>query len=168
METTKNLEFIKDVINKKVTVIRHFDAPIDQVWRAWTETELIDQWWAPKPWKAETKTMDFRAGGSWLYAMIGPEKEKHCCRVDYKSVDAPRSFSGDDYFCDENYKKNTELPTMHWTVDFMAQGDSTKVTVIINFDKPEDLETITKMGFQEGFTAALGNLDELLIETTNS
>ena len=73
METTKNLEFIKDVTNKKVTVIRHFDAPVDHVWRAWTEVDLLDQWWAPKPWKAETKTMDFRSGGSWLYAMIGPE-----------------------------------------------------------------------------------------------
>jgi|SRR5688572_5041264 len=167
METTKNLEFIKDVVNKKIIVIRHFDAPVDHVWRAWTESELLDQWWAPKPWKAETKSIDLRAGGSWLYAMVGPDNEKHSCRVDYKSVDAPKSFSGDDYFCDENFKKNAEMPTMHWRVDFQSVEETTKVTVTITFDKVEDIETITKMGFQEGFTAALGNLDELLLEEAN-
>ena len=54
---------VKDLPNKKITVTRHFNAPLDQVWKAWTESELLDQWWAPKPFKAETKFMDFKVGG---------------------------------------------------------------------------------------------------------
>jgi uncharacterized protein YndB with AHSA1/START domain len=154
------MQFIKDVTNKKVTVIRYFDAPAKNVWRAWTEKELIDQWWAPKPWKTETKLMDFQPGGKWIYAMVGPEQERHWCRADYTKINAPDKFSITEYFCDEAGNKNDAMPTMHWDINFQAEGDATKVTVIINFEKPEDLETIVKMGFEEGFTMALGNLDE--------
>ncbi len=37
--------------NKQLKITRDFDAPVKQVWNAWTQSELLDQWWAPKPWK---------------------------------------------------------------------------------------------------------------------
>ena len=52
----------KDLPNKRITVTRNFEAPLEQVWKALTEKDLLDQWWAPKPWKAKTKSMDFREG----------------------------------------------------------------------------------------------------------
>ena len=73
----------KDVANKKLIVVREFDAPPEEVWKAWTEKELLDIWWAPKPWRAQTKTMDFREGGAWLYSMVGPDGTESYCRVDY-------------------------------------------------------------------------------------
>ncbi len=42
----------KDLANKKLHITRHFTAPIEKVWKAWTESELLDKWWAPRPWKA--------------------------------------------------------------------------------------------------------------------
>lgn len=73
-------------------VERTFNAPIELVWRAWTEAELLDQWWAPKPWKSETSHMDFSEGGYRLYAMVGPEGEKHLGRTDYRSIDVHVQF----------------------------------------------------------------------------
>src|SRR5690606_36527914 len=64
--------FVVDKDSLTVTVKRSFDAPVDLVWSAWTEANLLAQWWAPKPWKAVTKDMDFREGGRWLYAMTSP------------------------------------------------------------------------------------------------
>jgi uncharacterized protein YndB with AHSA1/START domain len=60
----------------QLIVTREFDANSDLVWKAWTTAELLDQWWAPKPYRAETKSLDFREGGVWLYAMVSPENEK--------------------------------------------------------------------------------------------
>ena len=162
MTTLEKIQFKKDLANKKMTVIRYFDAPVEKVWRAWTEKEILDQWWAPKPWKAESKTMDFREGGSWLYSMVGPEGERHWAKADFKTIDKPRSFTLEDYFCDETGKKNTEMPTMQWKCEFVQEGARTKVTIYITAEKVSDLEKITEMGFEEGFTAALGNLDSLL------
>jgi uncharacterized protein YndB with AHSA1/START domain len=162
MTTVQKTQVTKDLANNKVVVVREFDAPLDQVWKAWTQSDLLDQWWAPRPWKARTKTMDFREGGYWLYAMIGPDSEEHWARADYKSIDSLKSFTVEDAFCDEAGNVNTELPRMHWKNEFSATPTGTKVVVEITFANTADLEKVLQMGFEEGFTAALGNLDELL------
>lgn len=162
MTTNKEVSFKKDMANRKILVVREFDAPLHHVWRAWTESELLDMWWAPKPWKAKTKSMDFREGGSWLYCMIGPDGEQAWSRADYKSIVNNKSYTGVDCFCDENGNINNDFPSMHWKCDFSETNSGTKVTVEITFANEADFGKILEMGFEQGFTAALGNLDELL------
>lgn len=160
---TKNeTVFSKDLEKKKLTVVRAFDASLERVWEAWTTSGILDQWWAPKPYRAETKTMDFREGGRWLYCMVGPTGDKHWCRVDYKTVRTLKSITDSAMFCDEEGKENLEFPVMHWNKQFKETGDATTVTIDITFDRETDMEAILKMGFQEGFTMGLGNLDEYL------
>jgi len=159
---TKETIYSKDAANKKIFVVRKFDAPLEQVWKAWTENELLDQWWAPKPWKANTKSMDFREGGRWLYYMQGPDDTRHYCRVDYETIIPNKSFIGLDSFCDENGNITSDLPGMHWKIVFSASGSETKVEVELTFGTEADMEKIMEMGFKEGFAAAHGNLDELL------
>jgi uncharacterized protein YndB with AHSA1/START domain len=157
MKTT----FEKDTVNNEIHATREFAAPLSKTWNAWTQAELLDQWWAPKPWKAQTKTMDFREGGHWLYAMQGPAGEKHWSRADYKKVEKEKSFTGEDYFCDEKGVKNASLPTMNWHVVFEPAGNHTIVRVHIKFSSRQDLEKIIEMGFKEGFESAQDNLDEI-------
>ena len=44
------MDFIVNKETKTVTITAEFDAPRDLVWDAYTKPELLDQWWAPKPW----------------------------------------------------------------------------------------------------------------------
>ena len=162
MTTTKQTKISKDATNKKLIVTRAFDAPLDAVWKAWTDSKLLEQWWAPKPWKAKTKSMDFREGGSYVYSMVGPEGEEHFCRFDYKSITPGKSYSGIDAFTDEKGTINNEFPRMNWVCKFNERVNETEVEVEITFDSEEDLNKIVEMGFKEGFTMAHGNLDELL------
>lgn len=162
MSTNKQAQFNNDLSNKKIQVVKEFEAPVARVWSAWTESELLDQWWAPKPWKAETKEMDFTEGGRWYYFMVGPEGERHGAVVNYKKIVPEKSFTGEDAFTDENGNVNKEMPVMQWLVQFAPVADGTKVTIDITADSQESLETLLKMGFQEGFTMGLSNLDELL------
>lgn len=158
---TKNeAVFTKDTVNKTIKVVRAFNAHQQQVWDAWTQSEILDQWWAPKPWKAGTKSMDFREGGEWFYYMEGPDGERHYCQFQYKTINPITSYSGNDMFCDENGNPNNEFPSMTWRVKFEEANERTTVTSTINFDKAEDMETIIKMGFEEGFKMGLGNLDD--------
>ncbi|WP_276501900.1 SRPBCC family protein [Terrimonas pollutisoli] len=162
MIINKETVLTKDLANKKLIVVREFEAPPEQVWKAWTESELLDQWWAPKPWKAQTKTMNFKEGGFWLYQMVGPDGTGSWCRADFKKIDAPDSFLAVDNFCDESGKVDANFPSMYWTNVFSKTADGTTVKVEISFDTEAGLEKILELGFEEGFTAALGNLDELL------
>ena len=162
MANNHTTEIINDLQNKKLMVTRYFDAEHPLVWRAWTESDLLDEWWAPHPWKAETMAMDFREGGSWLYYMVGPDYTRHWCWVDFYKVTTEKSFSTTGCFCDENGKKNSDLPTMYWKIEFRSSGKGTNVIVEISFTTETDLKTIIEMGFEAGFTAALGNLDQYL------
>jgi len=162
MIINKETIYVKDLENKKIRVTREFDAPVEKVWRAWTEKEQLDQWWAPRPWKAVTIAMDFRNGGSWLYYMEGPDGSRHYCRADYKYIVANKSYDHLDAFCDDKGNINTEFPRMTWHVVFNKADDGTEVDIEISFDSIEALEKIIEMGFKEGFAAAHNNLDELL------
>lgn len=161
METLKP-DFRIDREKNTVFVEKEFAAPLDVVWSAWTLPETLDKWWAPRPWKAKTKLMKFREGGKWLYAMISPEGEEHYALVEYKEVIPEQRFEGIDAFCDENGVINEEFPTSRWKVSFEPEGAHTIVTTEMRFEKSEDLDAILNMGFQEGFTAGLLQLDELL------
>jgi len=154
--------FSKDSNSKKIRVSRTFDAPVAEVWRAWTDASVLDQWWAPLPYKAVTDRMEFREGGTWLYYMLGPDGSKTWCRADYEKIETEKSFTGLDAFCDEAGVISPSEPRMHWLVQFHAQGQQTRVDVEITFPTAGDMERIIEMGFQEGFTAAHGNLDRLL------
>ena len=154
--------YTPDPENNKMRVVREFDAPLPDVWKAWTESELLDQWWAPKPWQAHTLSMDFKEGGTWLYFMEGPDGSRHYCRADYETIVPDQSYTGLDAFCDEKGNISTELPRMHWEVVFSPTSTGTKVEVTITFASKPDLDKIVEMGFKEGFSAAHENLDELL------
>jgi len=147
---------------KQMQVEREFDGSLDTVWSAWTKPELLDQWWAPLPFKAVTKSMDFREGGRWHYYMLGPAGEMHWCMVNYFKIEPQKRFTGDDLFCDEQGTPNTDFPTMLWDVQFNYSNNTTKVSVVIDFKSKEDLDKIVEMGFKEGFSMAHENLDKLL------
>jgi uncharacterized protein YndB with AHSA1/START domain len=154
--------FTKDFANKKLTVVRAFDASLKQVWQAWTLSEILNQWWAPKPYRLETKKMDFREGGIWLYCMIGPEGNKIWCRVDYSSIELHKYITCLSRFCDEEGTINMGFPNMYWKELFSPKNKGTTATIEITFDKVEDMETIVNVGFKDGFTSGLGNLDQYL------
>jgi uncharacterized protein YndB with AHSA1/START domain len=160
--TNKQPVFTKDIPNKQLTVVRDFEAPVDLVWKAWTQSDILDQWWGPKPCRAETRSMDFRVGGRWLYCMICPDMEPHWCRVDYKAIEPRVSISSDSAFVDEEGHKNTNVPSTNWLQQFRQTSNGTTVTVVLTFASEASMEKIIAMGFQQGFTMGLSNLDEYL------
>lgn len=156
------MNFQVDKENKKINAEREFDAPLDLVWQAWTDSEILDQWWAPKPWKTQTKSMDFTEGGRWHYAMLGPQGEKQWCLLDYHTIVPYKRFSGLDAFCDEQGNITADKPRAFWENVFTDHADTTRINIEIKFDALSDLETIIEMGLQEGFTMALENLDHYI------
>jgi uncharacterized protein YndB with AHSA1/START domain len=162
MKSNLSFNFTVDKEAKTVNIIREFDANVNLVWKAFTTAELLDQWWAPKPYHVETKTLDFKVGGIWLYAMVSPQNEKMWCKADYKAIETNELLSWLDAFCDENGVENTIKPRSLWTNNFIEKDGITTVKISLKHESLEDIEMMIKMGFKEGFTMAVGNLDDLL------
>ncbi len=155
-------DFIANKEKNCIEIAREFAADLQLVWDAFTTPEILDQWWAPKPYKTVTKSMDFKVGGFWLYAMHSPEGEKHWCRADYKQIENLKRYTGLDAFCDENGIVNPEFPRSLWNTSFVVKGNSTFVNIVIEYSSLSDLEKVIQLGFKEGFSMAISNLDEYI------
>lgn len=155
-------DFTVNKDNNTITVRREFNAVVSLVWDAYTTSEILEQWWAPKPWKAKTKSMIFKEGGHWHYAMCGPSGEQHWAYTTYEKIDFQKMFTGIDSFADENAIVNKQLPQSNWKVSFKDNQETTLVTTHISYESLEQLETTIKMGFKEGYTMAMKGLDEYL------
>lgn len=155
------LQFVKDFANNKIIVTRFFEADLETVWDMWTKPELLDQWWAPRPWKSETKSMNFKNGGRRIYAMVGPDGERHWAIGDFSNIVPKKSFDVRDGFSDENGVVNTAMPQTDWKLVFEKSGNSTRVVITL-IGPGEQLKKLAEMGFEEGFTSAMDGLDEVL------
>lgn len=141
---------------------REFNAPISLVWLAYTEKELLDQWWAPKPWKTETKSMDFQPEGKWIYDMVGPEGERHGAIQIFKEIVFEEYFSGIDAFADDQGNIIEAMPIAIWKNTFIETETGTLVIVDATYPNKQALEIVIEMGMDKGVTAAHDNLTELL------
>jgi uncharacterized protein YndB with AHSA1/START domain len=159
---TNNLlfDFIVDKSKKTVFITREFDAGLSLVWDAFTKKEILDQWWAPKPFSAKTKVMNFKVGGRRFYAMVSPEGQERWILQKYTSISPKTNFKFFNAFADEN--ETPELPGSEWDHTFSEQNGTTKVSITIYNESLERMEKQIEMGFKEGFTMTLNYLAELL------
>lgn len=163
MNSNPLFDFSVNKENKAIHIKREFNCNLELVWQAWTTAELLDKWWAPKPYHIETKLLNLNVGGIWLYAMVSPTNEKMWCKANYMSIEAQKLLSWSDAFCDEHGNENNIKPRSLWTNNFTESKGITTVNITLQHDKLEDIETMINMGFKEGFSMAVGNLDELLL-----
>ena len=155
-------DFNIDKTNNTVLVTREFAAGLSLVWDAFTTQEILDQWWAPKPWQSRTKFMDFTTGGRRFYAMVSPEGQEHWSVQNFTSISPKTNFKYVDAFTDKDENINKELPGSDWDLNFVARNETTTVKITIKHKTLADLEKIIEMGFQGGFTMTLNYLENLL------
>ena len=160
---TNNFEFEADSNAKKIYISREFNAPVEKIWKAWTDPEILDKWWGPKPNKVETKTMDFKVGGTWQFAMVTPEGEKHWIYAEFTGIENGSLISTKALFFDgegnpvagPNWYRDTRLSAI--------EGNRTKVNIDITFEDEGTYERFTSNGyFKEGTAIGYNQLDELL------
>jgi len=156
-------DFTVDKAAKTVYITREFAAEQSLVWDAFTKKELLDQWWAPKPLMSKTKSMDFKVGGRRFYAMVSPEGKEIAWQIqDYTSISPKTNFKFLSVFADKD--ENPHLPGSNWDLNFSEHNGITKVFITIYNDSLERMEKMIEMGFKEGFTMTLNEL-ELLLST---
>ena len=161
MESNLLMNFTVDKENKTVNIKREFNASLSDVWSAWTEAEILDQWWAPAPFKSQTKSMEFKEGGRRLYAMVGLEGEERWSSFDYTSISPKTNFKYASTFCDSEGNPNSEFASSYWSVSFSEQDNSTFVDIAIKRDSLPELEKLIEMGFKEGITVTMKSLDKI-------
>jgi len=154
------MDFVVDKQTKTVSITKEFAFELSLVWDAYTKPELLDQWWAPKPFASRTKVMDFRVGGRRFYAMVSPDGQERWALQKYTSISPKTNFKFFNAFADED--ENPELPGSDWDLTFSERDGTTKVNISIYNESLERLEKMVEMGFKEGTMGQFTNLEDLL------
>lgn len=122
-----------------VTITRTFNAPIEQVWKAWSNEELVKQWWGPESYTAPSAKIDFRVGGKSLLAMQDSAGKIVWSGGIYKEIVPNKKIVTTDHFANENGNvlaaSEVGMPG-EWPMDCLitvefskVSGEQTKMTI---------------------------------------
>jgi PhnB protein len=159
-------DFTVDKATATIHVTREFAADLDLVWDAFTKAEILDQWMGPKPYRVQTKEMDFRVGGRWLYTMILDENVKptRYSLAEFIEIQPKSSFTTKNSFSDENGNHADSGFTFSITRNtFKAAGEKTTVHFVKKMESLAQLEQFVAMGYKEGLAMGMNNLDEYFL-----
>ncbi len=105
---------------------------------------------------------DLTPGGHVSYFMTGPEGDKPHGWWRILSVEAPHRLEFEDGFADDAGEPNPDMPTMTMRVTLAEQGGVTRMTIETIFPSKGSMDQLVSMGMEEGMTAAVGQIDDLL------
>lgn len=145
--------------DRELVLTRLIDAPRDKLFRAWTEPELMKQWFTPRPWTTPVIEVDLRPGGSNLIVMRGPDGTEFPNRGVYLEVVKNERL----VFTDAYTKawEPSEKPFFTGIITFEDEGGKTRYTARAVHWTVADREAHEKMGFHEGWGLCADQLAEL-------
>lgn len=112
---------------KKIEVTRLFNAPVDMVWKVWTEPELIRRWWGPRHFTSPVAKINFGEGLRSIVSML-----------------APKEMGGQEFYSVWEYVEIIPLQKIEF-IQSLSDKDGNKtdpVTVGMPADFPRDIQTI--------------------------
>ncbi len=139
-----------------VDVERIIDAPIADVYRAYTEPELVKQWLGPRGYAMDISSWDVRDGGSWAFVHSNGAEGTFAFRGTYHSVLPQESITQTFEFLGQPGHVSLEK------VSFEDLGSSTRVRVHAVYQSLEDRDGMVAAGMARGMTEGYEQLDELL------
>lgn len=142
--------------DREIHVERVFDAPRERVFAAYTDPELIPQWWGQRGTTTVVEEMDATTGGSWRFASQSSDGSRIVFRGVFREVTSPERI----------------VQTFEWdgmpgyvsvdTATFEDLGDRTKVVSDTIFYTAEERDGMLESGMESGMNETFDRLDELL------
>jgi len=137
------------ISDRELVLTRIIDAPCEKVFRAWTEPELLKQWFAPLPWTTPIAETDVRPGGGNLIVMRGPDGNEFPNRGVYLEVVKNQRLVITDAYT--KAWEPSEKPFMTVILTFENEGGKTRYTALVRHWTVADREAHEKMGFHQGW-----------------
>ena len=146
--------------DRELVLTRLIDAPREKLYRAWTDPELLKQWFAPLPYTTPVAELDVRPGGANLIVMRGPDGNDLPNRGVYlEVVENERLVFTDAY---TTAWEPSEKPFMTLILTFEDEGGKTRYTARVRHWTVADREAHEKMGFHEGWGLCTDQLAALV------
>jgi uncharacterized protein YndB with AHSA1/START domain len=146
--------------DRELVLTRLINTPREKVYRAWTDPELLKQWFAPKPYTTPIVEMDVRPGGANLIVMRGPDGKDMPNRGVYLEVVPNERLVFTDAYV--RAWEPSEKPFMTVILSFEDEGGKTRYTARVSHWTVADREAHEKMGFHGGWGLCTDQLEALV------
>lgn len=156
----KSAKAITTTESRDLILTRSFHAPPEKVFNAWTQPELLMQWFAPLPWTMAKAELDVRVGGTSLIVMRSPEGKTFPGHGVYLEVVKNSRLVFTDAFI--TAWEPSDKPFMLAELTFEAQAETTKYTARVRHWTVADREAHEKMGFHQGWVTCAEQLASLM------
>lgn len=150
------MDNLAGVAERTMVLQRVIRAPRSVVWNAWMNNETLPLWWGPDGFSCRTKRIDLRAGGQWVFDMIGPDGTVYPNHHLYGEVRTQERF-GYTLLWGENGPKHADA----WA-SFEEEDGSTKVTLGMVMNTAAEFQAAKGFGAIELGQQTLGKLDRLV------
>ncbi len=141
---------------RELSVTRYIDAPPDKVWDAMVNRQ--EEWWCPKPWRAEVNVQDRRPGGRCEMTFHGPEGESFPQNGIYLAFDEGRRFATTDAVTGDIEPSG---PFMIGIWEIEPEGSGTRYTDRARHWTDGAVERHKQMGFEGGWAICADQLAAL-------
>src|SRR5262245_23609929 len=152
----------KDPTTCTMCITAEYDAPVEQVWRLWSDPRLLERWWGPPTYPATVDAHDLSAGGRVAYHMTGPDGDQPRGWWEFLVVEPPHRLEFEDGFADADGSPDPDMPTVRIRVDIESVAAGARMSVTTTFPSADAMEKLLEMGMDEGMSLAIGQIDGIL------
>jgi uncharacterized protein YndB with AHSA1/START domain len=145
--------------DRELVIVRIIDAPREKVFKAWTDPEIMKQWFTPKPWTTSHVETDVRPGGASFVIMKDPEGKEYPNRGVYLEVVENERLVFTDAFV--SAWEPSDKPFMVGSLTFEDEGGKTRYTARALHWTVADRDRHAEMGFEEGWGKCADQLEEV-------
>jgi uncharacterized protein YndB with AHSA1/START domain len=139
--------------NNELSITRTLNAPIELVWKVWTEPEHIAKWWGPNGFTNTIYKMEVKPSGIWDFTMHGPDGTDFKNRNMYVEVVKHEKLIFD----------HISAPKFRFSVNFTAQGNKTLLEWKSTFESAEELKKVIEVfKADEGMKQNVDKLEQYL------
>lgn len=155
---------MKAAHDNELIIERSFDAPRRLVWRAWTDPELIQQWWGPQGFHNSACAIDLRVGGAIHLTMCAPDGNSYPCQGIFREIVEPERIVYDST-ADDGHPCGAGLPPRAVvTVSFIEQQkDRTQLILHTRFENTSGRDAANQSGYSTSWAEALERLATTII-----
>lgn len=146
--------------SRELSLTRLIDAPREKLFRAWTQPELLVQWFTPRPWTTLRADMDVRPGGASMVVMADPDGNEYPNPGQYLDVVPNEKLVFTDAYVGDWVP--SPKPYMTGTLTFADEGGKTRYTAVVRHWSVEDRKAHEAMGFYPGWGLATDQLEALV------
>jgi uncharacterized protein YndB with AHSA1/START domain len=148
--------------SQSVTITREFEAPRELVFKAFTDPELIAQWWGPRDLGIKIEAYEPRAGGSWRFIHTAENGDEFPFHGVIHDMTRPERIIQTFEF--EGLPESGHVSLETSTFEALP-GQRTKVTTLVAFQTVQDRDGMVNSGMEGGLSEGYERMDELLAQS---